>query len=88
MVATTATSLGGAKLYVPGPMRSIMVAIIGVLLGASFTPEIVDKAREWPLTIACLALHLGLLVGVLFVYFHRVVGLDPPTAYFSRRPAD
>ena len=36
MVATTAASLGGARLYVPGPMRSIMVAIIGVLLGASF----------------------------------------------------
>ena len=86
MVATTATSLGGAKLYVPGPMRSVMVAIIGVLLGASFTPEIIDKAREWPLTIACLLLHLGLLVSVLFVYFHRVVGLDPPTAYFSATP--
>ena len=86
MVATTATSLGGAKLYIPGPMRSIMVAIIGVLLGASFTPEIVDKAREWPLTIACLVLYLGLLVGILFVYFHRVVGLDPPTAYFSATP--
>ena len=36
MVATTVASLGGARLYVPGPMRSIMVAIIGVLLGASF----------------------------------------------------
>ena len=59
MVATTAASLGGARLYVPGPMRSIMVAIIGVLLGASFTPEIVEKAREWPLTIGCLLLYLS-----------------------------
>ena len=40
MVATTAASLGGAQLHVPGPMRSVMVAIIGVLLGASFTPEV------------------------------------------------
>ena len=86
MVATTVVSLGGARLYVPGPMRSIMVAIIGVLLGASFTPEILDKAREWPLTIACLLLHLGLLVGILFFYFHRIVGLDAPTAYFSATP--
>ena len=86
MVATTAVSLGGATLYVPGPMRSIMVAIIGVLLGASFTPEILEKAREWPLTIGCLLLYLGLLVGILFLYFHRIVGLDPPTAYFSATP--
>ena len=86
MVATTVGSLGGAKLYVPGPMRSIMIAIIGVLLGASFTPEVVDKTREWPLTIACLALYLGVVVAILFVYFHRVVGLDAPTAYFSAVP--
>ena len=86
MVATTVASLGGARLHVPGPMRSIMVAIIGVLLGASFTPEILDKAREWPLTIACLLLHLALLVGILFFYFHRIVGLDAPTAYFSATP--
>lgn len=86
MVATTAASLGGAKLHVPGPMRSIMVAIIGVLLGASFTPEVLDKAREWPLTIGCLALYLGVVVGILFLYFHRVVGFDVPTAYFSAAP--
>ena len=86
MVATTAVSLGGANLYVPGPMRSIMVAIIGVLLGASFTPEVIEKAREWPLTIGCLLLYLGVLVGALFLYFHRIVGLDVPTAYFSATP--
>ena len=86
MVATTVASLGGAKLYVPGPMRSIMVAIIGVLLGASFTPEVLDKAREWPLTLGCLFLHLAILVGVLFFYFHKIVGLDVPTAYFSAAP--
>ena len=86
MVATTVASLGGARLHVPGPMRSIMVAIIGVLLGAGFTPEVLEKAREWPLTIACLLLHLGLLVGILFFYFHRIVGLDAPTAYFSATP--
>ena len=86
MVATTVASLGGAKLYVPGPARSIMIAVLGVLLGASFTPEVIDKAREWPLTIGCLVLHLGILVAVLFFYFHRIVGLDAPTAYFSAAP--
>ena len=86
MVATTVASLGGAKLYVPGPARSIMIAVIGVLLGASFTPEVLDRVREWPLTIGCLVLHLGVLVAVLFLYFHRIVGFDVPTAYFSAAP--
>ena len=86
MVATTVASLGGAKLHVPGPARSIMIAVIGVLLGASFTPEVLDKVSEWPLTIGCLVLHLGVLAAVLFLYFHRIVGFDAPTAYFSAAP--
>ena len=86
MVATTAASLGGAKLYIPAPLRSTMIAILGVLLGASFTPEVLDKAREWPLTIGCLLLYLGFLIGILFLYFRRIVGLDTPTAYFSAAP--
>ena len=86
MVATTAASLGGAKLYVPSPMRSTMISILGVMLGASFSPEIFDKAREWPLTIGCLLLYLGFLIGILFLYFRRIVGLDTTTAYFSATP--
>ena len=86
MVATTAASLGGATLYVPSPMRSTMISILGVMLGASFTPEIFDKAREWPITIGCLLLYLGFLIGTLFLYFRRIVGLDTPTAYFSATP--
>ena len=86
MVATTAASLGGARVYVPGPLRSIMLAIIGVMIGANFTPEIVDQAREWPLTIGCLVIYLAFLIGILFIYFRRIVGLDVPTAYFSAAP--
>ena len=86
MVATTAASLGGVKLYIPAPIRSTMIAVLGVLLGASFTPEVVDKAREWPITIGCLLLYLGFLIGILFLYFRRVVGLDASTAYFSAAP--
>ena len=86
MVATTVASLRGARVYVPGPLRSIMLAIIGVMIGANFTPEVMEQARGWPLTIGCLVIYLGILIGILFVYFRRVVGLDVPTAYFSAAP--
>ncbi len=86
MVATTVASLGGARVHVPGPWRSIMLAIIGVMIGANFTPEVVEQVREWPLTVACLVFYLAFLIGILFIYFRRVVGLDAPTAYFSAAP--
>lgn len=86
MVVTTLASLGGADLYVPTRMRSIMIAILGVLLGANFTPEVVQNIRQWPITLACLLPYLALVVGILFLYFHKVLGLDVPTAYFSATP--
>ncbi|MCK5366393.1 MAG: AbrB family transcriptional regulator, partial [Gammaproteobacteria bacterium] len=86
MVLTTIAALSRVTLYVPGRLRSAMVAILGVLLGSTFTPEALDKVAEWPITLASLALYLLLVTGMLYVYFRRVMGFDPATAYFSATP--
>lgn len=86
MVLTTAGSVAGQRLVVPSPVRSTMVTILGVLLGAAFTPDIVERAARWPLTLAGLLVYLVTVTGVLFVYFHRVLKFDPATAYFSAAP--
>ena len=86
MVLTTIAALSRVTLYVPGRLRSAMVAILGVLLGSTFTPEALDKVAEWPVTLASLALYLLLVTGMLYVYFRRVMGFDPATAYFSATP--
>jgi uncharacterized protein len=86
MVLTTIAALSGVGLYVPGRLRSVMVAILGVLLGSTFTPEAMTKVLEWPITLASLALYLLLVTSMLYVYFRRVMGFDPATAYFSATP--
>ncbi len=86
MVLTTLAALFGVSLHVPGPLRAVMVAILGVLLGSTFTPEALDKVLEWPMTLASLALYLVVVTGMLYVYFRRVMGFDPATAYFSATP--
>ncbi|MDX2314885.1 MAG: AbrB family transcriptional regulator [Gammaproteobacteria bacterium] len=86
MVLTTIAALSKVPLYVPGRLRSAMIAILGVLLGSTFTPEALDKVAEWPITLASLALYLLLVTGMLYVYFRRVMGFDPATAYFSATP--
>lgn len=86
MVLTTIAALAGVSLHVPGRLRSVMVAILGVLLGSTFTPEAMAKVGEWPLTLASLVLYLLVVTGVLYVYFRRVMGFDPATAYFSATP--
>ncbi len=86
MVFTTIAALASVSLYVPGRLRSVMIAILGVLLGSTFTPEAMQKIGEWPLTLASLALYLVAVTGMLYVYFRRVMGFDPATAYFSATP--
>lgn len=46
MVLTTIAALAGVSLHVPGRLRSVMVAILGVLLGSTFTPEAMAKVGE------------------------------------------
>ena len=86
MVLTTFAALFGVSLHVPGRLRAVMVAILGVLLGSTFTPEALDRVLEWPITLASLALYLVVVTGMLYVYFRRIMGFDPATAYFSATP--
>ena len=86
MVVTTVAALAGVSLHVPGRLRSVMVAILGVLLGSTFTPAAMVKVLDWPITLASLALYLLVVTGMLYFYFRRVMGFDPPTAYFSATP--
>ena len=86
MVFTTVASMSGRPLFVPQRLRSVMITVLGVLLGSTFTPEIVEQAPRWWLTLLAMAGYLVLLTGLLYLWFHRVMGYDPVTAYFSATP--
>ena len=86
MVVTTCAALAGTTLHVPATLRTVMVSVLGVLLGSTFTPEAMDHVVEWPITLSALALYLATVTGILYVYFRRVMGFDAPTAYFSATP--
>jgi len=86
MIATTIAALAGRAVIVPRGLRSSMIVIIGVMLGASFTPDVIDGARQWPITIAGLFLYIALATGTLYLYFTRLLGYEPVTAYFCATP--
>jgi membrane AbrB-like protein len=86
MVACTVVSLSGVELEVSSKVRAVMVSVLGVLLGSAFTPEVVAKAAQWPVTIVGLAVYIAVIAGLLYLYFTKVQGYDPATAYFSATP--
>ena len=86
MTATTAAAVVGIPLAMPMLLRHAMVAVLGVLLGSGFTPEIAQHMGDWGVSLGALALYCTVAGAAGYVYFRRVCGYDAPTAYFSAMP--
>ena len=86
MTATTIAALSGVKISAPAVVRTPMILIVGVMVGATFTPDILQRFPEWwPTLLGLLALSI-LLGAVSIVYLRTCSDFDMPTAYFSSMP--
>ena len=86
MTATTVAAVAGAPIAMAQPLRTVMVAVLGVMLGSGFTPEILARLDEWIVSLLSLFAYIALAGGAGLLYFRRVCGYDPITAYFSAMP--
>lgn len=86
MSATTAAAALGAQIALPIRFRQVMVAVLGVMLGSGFSPEILERVGEWAISLAALALYAAAAGGAGLFYFRRICGYDAITAYFSAMP--
>ena len=86
MVACTGAALLKLKLAAPSAMRPPMLMVIGVMMGASFTPQLLGQVQHWwPATLGLLGFML--LSGSSAVwYFKRYGGMDRTTAFFAGMP--
>jgi membrane AbrB-like protein len=86
MAACTAAALSGARPAVPRPLRSGMIAVLGVMLGSAFTPGLAARLPEWSLTLAILSAAMAVTTWAVARLFRRLGGHDPVTAYFAAAP--
>jgi len=82
----TVLALAGAKVRVQYILREPMVILIAVMLGSYFTPETLQDAREYAVSMTMLALYVVFTVVLLIVYFRKVGGYDFATCYFASIP--
>lgn len=86
LFTTMAASLAGLPVLGPTRIRAIVVAIIGVLLGSRFTPEVLGQMGDTVITLAILMVYLA-TVALVVVPWYRFVGRqDWTTAYFAGMP--
>jgi membrane AbrB-like protein len=86
MVATTAASLSGLRLDLPPRLRDIMVVVVGVMLGAGFTPALIERIAEWAITLSALFVYVVVATLCLWLYFSKVARFDRVTGYFCSAP--
>ena len=86
LVATTVASAAGLGISVSLRLRAVMVAVLGVMLGSSFRPEILGQLASWAVTLTALIGFIGISGGLGVIYFRRFGGYDPITAFFAAMP--
>jgi membrane AbrB-like protein len=74
------------RLTVNPLLRAIMITVIGVMLGSAFTPDMIERAKEWLGLILLMLVYIPLTTALCYVVFRRFAGLDPVTSYFSAAP--
>lgn len=86
MTVCTLAALLRLPIAAPAVVRPPMSAVIGVMLGAAFTPEVLGRLDEWVISTIGLALFVAAAGLACVVYFRKVARFDPTTAYFSGMP--
>ena len=86
MITVTVAAVARGPVRLPKPLRSFMVAVLGVMLGSSFSPDLLSRAGEWMISLSCLVPYLLTATGLCYIYFRKVAGYNPVTAFFSGTP--
>ncbi len=79
-------ALSGAQLENMGILGTYMRTILGVAIGASIQPDVVERLPQMAASVALIPIYIGVigLIGVPF--FTRVCGFDRATAWYASMP--
>ena len=86
MFATGFSTISGVKLKMDSRLRTLMILILGVLLGGAFSPEILDRIPRWPITLLSLVIYVMVATFATFLYYHFIAKFDKRTAFFAAVP--
>ena len=86
MLVTAAAALAGLPVVGPAGLRIVVIPVIGVMLGASFSPAILAQLGAWGTTFALLPLFLIVSGAAAWAFYRRVAGYDARTAFFCAAP--
>jgi len=85
-LAVTVLALAGRRVEVPAWLRDTCFVLIGVNMGGGVTPEAVQSAIRWPLSLAVLTICILAIIVLGARLLRRVFGFDPMSALLTATP--
>lgn len=86
MLGCLVAALVGAGLQGMGAFGDFMRSYLGVAIGATVTPDLLARLPTYGFTLALVPVFVVVIGGVGYPFFRRVMGFDPPTAFYSAMP--
>ncbi|KXG84386.1 AbrB family transcriptional regulator [Agrobacterium bohemicum] len=85
-LAVTLAGLAGFKLSIPPLLRNATFVVVGISMGTSVTPQVIDAARAWPLSFLAVLVTVVILLYVAFWILRYGFGYDRTTAMLGASP--
>lgn len=86
MMAAIIAIFSRIRIGMPDWLRAMAFIFLGIQTGTSVTWETVDRAVQWPLSIAFLGLTVVAVTWACTAYYVKRSGWDGPTALFASLP--
>ena len=85
-VFSTIAAFAGLRVGMRVELRQGMVIILGVLLGAGFTPDLIHRLGQWSVSLCVLTGMTMTGATLSYLWFRRFTDWDKPTCYFAAMP--
>ena len=86
LFATMIASMSGVTLYIHQMFRRLWIIVLGVTLGSSFTPEVLDHLHLWITSFVGMCGFVLFGTWLSFQLFTRLGKIDRVTAFFCASP--
>ena len=83
---STVAAFAGLRIGMRVQLRQGMVIVLGVLLGAGFTPDLVQRLGQWSISLGILSVMTLVGATLSYLWFRRFTDWDKPTCYFAAMP--
>lgn len=84
--ATLLAAIARLPVTAPLPLTSPMRAILGVLLGASITPELLSQLSALGLSLLAVPVYVACTAAAGLIYFTKIAKMKRPEAFFAALP--